>query len=474
MTVCERLALSVPAEVAPGTTTRHLIFPEGVFYHPSYGTLDLRKDFFTQMVRHFQERVRRIDIPVDLRHENGEAAGWVQQLEYVPGEGLYAHISWTDLGIEKVTSRRYRYFSPEFGTFEDPRTREKYPNTLFAVTLTNFPFLKELPAVEIRLEELTELTDPADIAYLAEKYPDVPEEDFAGPDRSFPIRNQNDVEDAWRLRGHAADPQAVARNIVRIAKRKGLKLPDNWQQVVEAEDPGSAPDAKEDAPRRKPTAARPRGNEGAIQPGTPRGARPHITRGRYPDPTSEVNQMAEHEQEQEQEGRGEATEVRTLSERLTRLEEENRRLAEALVEARRLQLERDVADEVRQLSERRVVAQDDGGATADVAYGLPATVTAMYREFALAHPDRRAAVYAMLHELQKTGLVRLTAAGTEAVDRAHDPVSSPLTPDNERRVVGEDIVRRAQEYARQHNLDWAKLADREAAFRLVLSNTKQA
>lgn len=57
----------------------------------------------------------------------------------------------------------------------------------------------------------------------------VDDADFAGPHRSFPIRNQTDVHNAARLIGHADDPDAVKAAIIRIAKRKGLSLPDAWQ-----------------------------------------------------------------------------------------------------------------------------------------------------------------------------------------------------------------------------------------------------
>ena len=56
----------------------------------------------------------------------------------------------------------------------------------------------------------------------------LPETDFAGPHRSFPIRNQKDVEDAARLIGHAEKPEAVKAKIEAIATRKGLSLPKSW------------------------------------------------------------------------------------------------------------------------------------------------------------------------------------------------------------------------------------------------------
>ena len=57
----------------------------------------------------------------------------------------------------------------------------------------------------------------------------MPDSDFAGPHQSYPIRTQQDVYNAARLVGHAADPAAVKAAIIRIAKRKGFKLPDSWQ-----------------------------------------------------------------------------------------------------------------------------------------------------------------------------------------------------------------------------------------------------
>lgn len=56
----------------------------------------------------------------------------------------------------------------------------------------------------------------------------IPEEDFAGPNRTFPIRNQKEVDAASHLYGRAEDPDAVKAKIIEIATRKGLTLPDGW------------------------------------------------------------------------------------------------------------------------------------------------------------------------------------------------------------------------------------------------------
>lgn len=54
--------------------------------------------------------------------------------------------------------------------------------------------------------------------------------DFAGPDRSFPITTQAQLDAAAHLIGHAADPEAVKRKAIAIAKRKGFTLPKAWQK----------------------------------------------------------------------------------------------------------------------------------------------------------------------------------------------------------------------------------------------------
>lgn len=64
-------------------------------------------------------------------------------------------------------------------------------------------------------------------ATRAAYYKDHPE-NFAGDGDDFPIRDASDVNDAWRLAGHADDPDAVRSKIKSIAKRLGLTqgLPD--------------------------------------------------------------------------------------------------------------------------------------------------------------------------------------------------------------------------------------------------------
>ncbi len=64
----------------------------------------------------------------------------------------------------------------------------------------------------------------------------LPDWQFAGPHRSFPINSQEDVEDAAKLIGHADDPTEVRKNVIKIAKKLRLKLPKSWSSGEATQD----------------------------------------------------------------------------------------------------------------------------------------------------------------------------------------------------------------------------------------------
>lgn len=525
--LADLLAIRLDALSGPTATSRCLIFPEGTFRHPVYGLLKFDADFLGTIKRNFDNKVRVIDPFIDFKHENGESGGWIKELQYVPGTGLYATIAWTPPGYDAVKNQIFRYFSPEYGTHVDEVTGEKHPNTLFAVALTNIPYLKRLPPVQLdesgaaaEAEEidLTDAVDETDILrYFADRYKDVPDEDFAGPHRSFPIRNINDVSDAWDLRGHADDPDAVARAIIRIARRKGIALPEKiqtWlgdrqsheedtddeteladypkypsqrrpqprpnqgpQSAKRTEDPAAGDDEDEEddpseedeeeladgdpnaqpKPRKKKRVNRPHGNEGAQQPSRPKGARPHINRGRQPDPQGEMASMSDTENREGAQETVSLDEYRALIERLNT---EKTELHERMAEMRRSLMERDVTDECRRLSERSVVVTDgDNERTATFKFGIPPVVLAQYRAFATEHPELRTAVLDMLMAVRETGLVKLAEDGSSRQREEHDPDAAGVSLD-------EKILRRAEELA---TADGKAFNDLATADKLVYS-----
>jgi hypothetical protein len=59
----------------------------------------------------------------------------------------------------------------------------------------------------------------------------LPTSAFGDPQRRlYPIVDQDDVDSAAHLIGKAKDPEAVKRRIIMIARKKGLRIPDAWQE----------------------------------------------------------------------------------------------------------------------------------------------------------------------------------------------------------------------------------------------------
>src|SRR5690242_995432 len=210
-----------------------MLLPEGKFEHPRFGELDLTKTTLNEMVQNFKANARGIEIALDYDHKasdgDSRAPGWLEDMQVRPAKGetpagLWGLVRWTPLGLKDIQDQIYRYVSAEFKEdYKDDVTGDKFHNVIIGATLTNRPFMKQMPAVKLK-------------DYSKAERDAMDESDFAGPHESFPIKTQADVHNAARLIGHADDPAAVKAAIIRIAKRKGFSLPASWAD----EDSGSS------------------------------------------------------------------------------------------------------------------------------------------------------------------------------------------------------------------------------------------
>lgn len=87
-------------------------------------------------------------VMIDYEHQtlfiakNGQgnpAAGWIVKAEYIPNEGIFADVQWTDKARWEVKDKVYRYISPLFIADEDGKVVE-----FINAALTNTPALSEL------------------------------------------------------------------------------------------------------------------------------------------------------------------------------------------------------------------------------------------------------------------------------------------------------------------------------------------
>jgi hypothetical protein len=87
----------------------------------------------------FEENAAGQEIPVDIDHEFGEAAGWLRGMRRA-GEVLEALPEWNELGRQLVGDRVYRYISA---------TIDLAAKIIKSVSLVNFPAVKGLAPVEL-------------------------------------------------------------------------------------------------------------------------------------------------------------------------------------------------------------------------------------------------------------------------------------------------------------------------------------
>lgn len=140
------------------------ILPEGAYDHPQWGTLDFSEETLRQIKENFDAGVRGIEIALDYDHKASEgdskAPGWIEKLDF--GEsigkgdspemahGLWAYVRWTRLGLADIKDQIYRYVSAEVKPeYHADITGKDYKNVLVGATLTNRPFMKNMPSISL-------------------------------------------------------------------------------------------------------------------------------------------------------------------------------------------------------------------------------------------------------------------------------------------------------------------------------------
>ncbi len=133
-------------ETADSAVSTFQAFPYGTYNHPVYGEIDFTPDKANEVVANFNANARGTEIDIDYDHKakTTEAAGWVKGAE-TRSDGLYLTVEWTKQAAQKILSKAYKYFSPEFADeWKHPKTGVTYKNVLFGGGITNRPFLKDI------------------------------------------------------------------------------------------------------------------------------------------------------------------------------------------------------------------------------------------------------------------------------------------------------------------------------------------
>lgn len=137
-----------------GVTDKILVFRDGV-NEGKWAAEEWADEFIfddvaaEQVIRKFKDNKR--DLVIDYEHgtENANgigmnvaapAAGWITDMRFVEGEGLWLSVNWTAKANQMIQDREYRYFSPVF-FFDSTNGRV---NELLSLALTNTPALRNL------------------------------------------------------------------------------------------------------------------------------------------------------------------------------------------------------------------------------------------------------------------------------------------------------------------------------------------
>lgn len=122
------------------------IFPEGTFYRDDR-VLVITPDRLREMETNFKSNLPRFRVPINENHGGVGKIGTVQDVEYRPGEGLYAtKYEFTDEGKKLIEQQRYDAVSGEVywtlngAKYQDPTTGIEHDNVLTGVAVTDTPF----------------------------------------------------------------------------------------------------------------------------------------------------------------------------------------------------------------------------------------------------------------------------------------------------------------------------------------------
>jgi phage I-like protein len=151
------IILAILKELTGGAPTEFQVLPEGKIEVVGEEPVYCDAAAAAEIIAAFSARGN--DMVIDYEHQtlaDGEspAAGWISNLVWKGGEGLWAVVEWTKKAKEYLESREYRYFSPVlFYGRQDRRVK-----MLVNVALTNTPAINNLKPLVAKWQQASKTT----------------------------------------------------------------------------------------------------------------------------------------------------------------------------------------------------------------------------------------------------------------------------------------------------------------------------
>lgn len=127
--------------------------------------LRITKKMLEEYVQNYKDNVYGTEVQVNLEHKRGsEAAGWVKDL-YIEGDKLMAKVEWTELGMEKISKKLFKFVSAELANkYPHFKSGDLIGNVFIGLALTNTPALKGQDALALS-EQIEELINKDNIMF---------------------------------------------------------------------------------------------------------------------------------------------------------------------------------------------------------------------------------------------------------------------------------------------------------------------
>ena len=122
-----------------GVVSEVEVLRTGTFVDRNGIEITISEEDIEAYVSNFEGGAAGQEVPIDVKHEKAEAAGWVQGLRKA-GNRLLASIEWNALGRQLVGEKVYRYLSASI---------ERAGRVIKTISLVNFPAVKGLRPVEL-------------------------------------------------------------------------------------------------------------------------------------------------------------------------------------------------------------------------------------------------------------------------------------------------------------------------------------
>lgn len=232
--------VNIPEDAKPGHTIDVKLVPFGTWHHRKHGQFVIDESVLTEMVENFEAKLRGPEISFQFaEHQVSDTAGaygWFDNLR-IEKDGLWAPLHLTDIGLDIIRNRRFRFLSADMvvgaGRYKDEYGRE-HKNVLANVSPTNHPLFTVLTQTPLAASADNEELD--DVAMGDEKnMPEKPKEQETVAASASPDPPGEDMQNLQAIMNGFRDQLEAAVSQIGDLRTENSSLKATISQLKESE-----------------------------------------------------------------------------------------------------------------------------------------------------------------------------------------------------------------------------------------------